>query len=81
MGITTIIQFALLVAIFAAALAAAYFSGRESALKTHLHVLDELQREVDTGDHPDAWFSGAFWVFQTIHNEWDRNAFTWRNLL
>lgn len=81
MDITAIIQLALLVAIFAAALGAAYFSGRESALKTHLRVLGKLQQEVNTGDHPDAWYSGAFWVFRTINDEWDRVTFTWRNLL
>lgn len=79
MGITTIIQFALLTAIFVMALGVAYLHGKESALKEHLRVLDKLQQEVDTGDHPEAWFSGAFWVFQTIHNEWDRYNPAWRN--
>lgn len=78
MTITTIIQFALLVAIFAATLGVAYLYGQESALKKHLRVLDKLQREVNSGDHPDAWYSGALWVFHRIIDEWDRNDPIWR---
>nr|DAG36973.1 MAG TPA: hypothetical protein [Caudoviricetes sp.] len=78
MTITTIIQFALLVAIFAAALGIVYLYGKESALKVHLRVLDTLQQEVNTGDHPDAWYSGAIWVFRQINDEWDRNDPIWR---
>lgn len=81
MTITTIIQFALLVAIFAAALGIVYLYGKESALKVHLRVLDKLQQEVNSGDHPDAWYSGAIWVFRSISDEWDRVTFTWRSLL
>lgn len=78
MTITTIIQFALLVAIFAAALGVAYCHGKESSLRAHLRVLDKLQQEVNSGDHPDAWYSGAFWVFRQINDEWDRNDPIWR---
>lgn len=78
MTITTIIQFALLVAIFAAALGVSYLYGKESALKVHLRVLDTLQQEVDSGDHPDAWYSGAIWVFRSTNDEWDRNDPIWR---
>ena len=81
MTITTIIQFVLLVAIFAAALGVAYCCGKESSLRVLLSVLDKLQQEVDSGDHPDAWYSGAIWVFRQINDEWDRVTFTWRSLL
>lgn len=41
-------------------------------------TIDKLQQEVNSGDHPDAWYSGAVWVFRQINDEWDRNDPIWR---